>query len=154
MEDLMREWISVDDVLDYAIGEEEGAVAFYTALAERAESPGMRKAFLEFAQEEMGHKDKLLAVKNGATFNPSDQSVEDLKIGDYLVDVTPSPDMSFQDALILAMKKEKSAFRLYSDLAEVTCEERVRNVFLSLAQEEAKHKLRFELEYDDLMSEN
>jgi len=150
----MREWISVDDVLDFAIGEEEGAVAFYTALAERAESPGIRKVFLEFAQEEMGHKDKLVAVKNGAAFNPSDQSVEDLKIGDYLVDVTPSPDMSFQDALILAMKKEKSAFRLYSDLAEVTCEERVRNIFLSLAQEEAKHKLRFELEYDDLLSEN
>jgi len=154
MEDLMREWISVDDVLDFAIGEEEGAVAFYTALAERAESPGMRKAFQEFAREEMGHKDRLMAVKSGATFNPSDQSVEDLKIGDYLVDVVPSPDMSFQDALILAMKKEKSAFRLYSDLAEVTSDERVRNVFLSLAQEEAKHKLRFELEYDDLLSEN
>ncbi len=154
MEDLMREWISVDDVLDFAIGEEEGAVAFYTALAERAESPGMRKAFQEFAREEMGHKDKLMAVKSGETFNPSDQSVEDLKIGDYLVDIVPSPDMSFQDALILAMKKEKSAFRLYSDLAEVTSDERVRNVFLSLAQEEAKHKLRFELEYDDLLSEN
>ena len=150
----MREWISVDDVLDFAIGEEEGAVAFYTALAERAESPGMRKAFQEFAREEMGHKDKLMAVKSGETFNPSDQSVEDLKIGDYLVDIVPSPDMSFQDALILAMKKEKSAFRLYSDLAEVTSDERVRNVFLSLAQEEAKHKLRFELEYDDLLSEN
>lgn len=150
----MREWISVDDVLDFAIGEEEGAVAFYTKLAERAESPGMRKALLEFAQEEMVHKDRLVAVKNGESFEPSGQSVQDLKISDYLVDVTPRPDMSFQDALILAMKKEKAAFRLYSDLAGVASDERVRNVFLALAQEEAKHKLRFELEYDDLLSEN
>ncbi len=150
----MREWISVDDVLDFAIGEEEGAVAFYTKLAERAESPGMRKALLEFAQEEMVHKDRLVAVKNGESFEPSGQSVQDLKISDYLVDVIPRPDMSFQDALILAMKKEKAAFRLYSDLAGVASDERVRNVFLALAQEEAKHKLRFELEYDDLLSEN
>ncbi len=150
----MREWISVDDVLDFAICEEEGAVAFYTALAERAESPGIRKALLKFSQEEMVHKDKLMAVKSGESFEPSDQSVQDLKIGDYLVDVTPRPDMSFQDALIMAMKKEKAAFRLYSDLAGVASDERVRNVFLALAQEEAKHKLRFELEYDDLLSEN
>ena len=73
---------------------------------------------------------------------------------DYLVDVTPSSDMGFQDALILAMKKEKAAFRLYSDLAAVAADERIRDLFRALAQEEAKHKLRFELEYDDLMSEN
>jgi rubrerythrin len=154
MEELMREWISVHDVLDFAIGEEEGAVAFYTALATRAESPGLRKTFLEFVQEEMGHKDLLMAIKSGESFDPSDPHVQDLKIGDYLVDVSPSPDMSFQDALILAMKKERAAFRLYSDLADVASDERVRNVFLSLAQEEAKHKLRFELEYDEQLSEN
>jgi rubrerythrin len=150
----MKEWMSVDDILDFAIGEEEGAVAFYTALAERAKSPAIRKAFLDFAEEERGHRDKLLAVKAGESFAPADEPVEDLKIGDYLVDVTPSADISFQDALILAMKKEKSAFRLYSDLATVAASEDVRKVFRALAQEEAKHKLRFEVEYDDLMSEN
>jgi hypothetical protein len=30
----------------------------------------------------------------------------------------------------------------------------VRALFLALAQEEAKHKLRFEVEYDDLLTEN
>ena len=150
----MNEWMTVDDVLDFAIDEEKGAIAFYTALAERAGSPAMRKVFLEFAQEEMGHRDMLIAVKEGASFDPSSESVEDLKIGDYLVDVKPSPDMDFQDALVLAMKKEKAAFRLYSDLSEATADERVRDTFRALAQEEAKHKLRFEMEYDDLLSEN
>jgi rubrerythrin len=150
----MREWLSVDDVLDFAIGEEEGAIAFYSALAERAKSTGMRKAFLEFAHEEMGHRDRLLAVKRGEGFEPSGRPAGDLKIGDYLVDVVPKPDMSYQEALILAMKKEKAAFRLYSDLAVVTADEETRSVFQALAQEEAKHKLRFEVEYDDMMSEN
>ena len=49
----------------------------------------------------------------------------------------------------MAMKAEKAAFKLYNDLAEATDDENLRSVFLSLAQEEAKHKLRFEIEYDD-----
>ena len=150
----MREWISVDDVLDFAIGEEEGAVLFYTELAARAQSPGMRRAFEQFAQEEKGHKEKLLAVKNGEKLDVADEAVQDLKIAEYVVDVVPGPDITFSDALILAMKKEKAAFRLYSDLAEVASDETVRSIFRALAQEEAKHKLRFELEYDDQMGEN
>ena len=47
------------------------------------------------------------------------------------------------------MKQEKAAFKLYSDLAEAAEDEGVRNTFLALAQEEAKHKLRFETEYDE-----
>ncbi|UCE61993.1 MAG: hypothetical protein JSU63_09735, partial [Phycisphaerales bacterium] len=74
--------------------------------------------------------------------------VLDLKVGDYLEDATPSADISYRDALILAMKAEKAAFRLYSDLASTTDDANLRAVLLGLAQEEAKHKLRFELEYD------
>jgi rubrerythrin len=53
------------------------------------------------------------------------------------------------------MKEEKAAFRLYTDLAERTPDPAIRQTFLSLAQEEAKHKLRFEIEYDDyILKEN
>jgi len=53
------------------------------------------------------------------------------------------------------MKEEKSAFKLYSDLAARTDDVSTREIFLSLAQEEAKHKLRFEIEYDDnILREN
>ena len=63
--------------------------------------------------------------------------------------------MDYQQALILAMNKEKAAFRMYTDLAAAAPEEGLRNTFLALAQEEAKHKLRFEIEYDEeVMSEN
>ena len=74
---------------------------------------------------------------------------------DFLVDIKATGDMSYQDALILAMKKEKSAFKLYSDLAGIAPNSDLKNVFLALAQEEAKHKLRFEIEYDDnILKEN
>ena len=61
----MQQRTSVDDVLDFAIAEEEGAVQFYTRLADTVENPSMREALLEFAAEEQAHKDKLLIVKAG-----------------------------------------------------------------------------------------
>jgi rubrerythrin len=63
--------------------------------------------------------------------------------------------MTFQDVLVLAMQKEKAAFKLYTDLAEKAETAEAKALFSALAQEEAKHKLRFEIEYDELiMDEN
>lgn len=151
---MKKHWDSVDEILDFAIKREEEAAAFYTNLAGRVEKPWMQSIFEEFAAEEQKHRAKLLVVKSGATFQPSEERVLDLKIADYLVSVTPTDDMSYQDALVVAMKKEKAAFRLYNDLAASTEDEGVRSTFLALAQEEAKHKLRFEVEYDNLLTDN
>jgi len=140
---------TVEEILDLAVVKEEEAAAFYQELAQKAEPPRMRQVFLDFAREEMGHKSKLLAIKQGKILFARPEKVMDLKIADYVVDVVPTEDFSYQQALIVAMKREKASFKLYRDLAERTDSAEVRDVFLSLAQEEAKHKLRFELEYDE-----
>lgn len=145
----MKEFKSVDDILDFAINEEEEAHQFYTELAGKMDKPWMKELFLDFAKEEAGHKEKLLAIKEGKFLMPSAEKVTDLKIGDYLVDVEPKKNMDYQEALVLAMKKEKAAFRLYTNLADKADNKDLKNTFLALAQEEAKHKLRFEIEYDD-----
>jgi rubrerythrin len=140
---------SVDQILDYAIEKEEEAFRFYIDLAARMDRPHMSKVFEEFAQEEKDHKTKLLAAKEGRLMIGSEQKVLDLKLGDNLVEVDLDANMDYQQALIVAMKAEKAAYKLYNDLASVTDDENLRNTLLSLAQEEAKHKLRFEIEYDD-----
>ncbi len=137
-------------VLDYAINKEIEANQFYMDLAKHMKNPAMSKVFEAFANEELGHKAKLEAIKQGKDVQPV-KNITDLRIADYTVDVEPAPDMSYQDALILAMKKEKVAFRLYLDLADQVEDEDQKSLFLSLAQEEAKHKLRFEIEYDDVI---
>ena len=147
----METFESIDAVLDFAIKKEEEAAAFYVKLAAKMEKPWMRETFSDFAQEELGHKAKLLEVKAGKTLMSAEAKVQDLKVGDYLVESEPQDDMDYQDALILAMKKEKAAFKLYVDLAASTEDEGLRQIFLGLAQEEAKHKLRFEIEYDDML---
>ena len=142
-------WKSTDEILDFAIKNEEDAAKFYNELAGKMDKPAMKNVFLGFAKEEEGHKAKLLGVKQGKQLEPTKTKVLDLKIGDYLVEEEPKADLDYQGALILAMKQEKAAFKLYSDLAASTDDDNIRTLFLSLAQEEAKHKLRFEIEYDD-----
>jgi len=145
----MDRFKSVDEILNFAIDGEVTSVQFYMDLARRAQTQDMKKVFEDFAREEMGHKAKLQEIKHSKWAITADEDVPDLKIADYVVDVEPKPDMSYKDALVVAMKKEKAAYRLYLDLAAVAEAEELTETFLWLAQEEAKHKLRFEIEYDD-----
>jgi len=151
----MMNFDSVDDILDFAIKGEEEAHDFYMNLARDVERSSMSKVFEDFAREELGHKKKLLGIKTGIFKNTLEKEVADLMIGDYLIDIEPHPGMGYQEALIVAMKKEKAAFKLYTDLAATVKDENLSAMFLHLAQEEAKHKLRFEVEYDEqILTEN
>ncbi|MBL7074192.1 ferritin family protein [candidate division KSB1 bacterium] len=145
----MKRFNSVEEILNYSIAKEQESSQFYNDLAGRVERPEMSRVFEDFAQEEMGHKAKLLSIKQGKLLMPAERKILDLKIGDYLVGVEPGPDLDYQQVLVLAMKKEKESFRLYTDLAAATDDSNLGTTLQSLAQEEAKHKLRFEIEYDD-----
>jgi rubrerythrin len=150
----MQTFESADAVLDFAINEEEEAAKFYTQLADSFAGP-ISQIFSGFAKEEEGHKKKLLAVKSGKQFAPVEKKIMDLKIGDYLADVEAEGELDYQQALVIAMKKEKAAFKLYMKLHDTAEDENLRNLMLALAQEEAKHKLRFEIEYDErILREN
>jgi len=151
----MSTFKSINEILDFAMQSEQEAVDFYTALAEQASNKEMADIFKQFAKEEMGHKSRIMSIKENGTYTVPTGKVADLKIADYTVDVQPHPNMKYDEALMVAMKKEKAAFKLYNDLANRATNESMKNLFLSLAQEESKHKLRFELEYDEyVMREN
>jgi len=145
----------VDEILDFAIQREQEAHDFYMDLAKKMDRPGMKEVFTQFAGEELGHRKKLEAVKQGKRLMSAKEKVQDLKIAEYLVSVEPDEDLDYQKALILAMKREKASYKLYSDLAGTIEDQELKQIFLGLAQEEAKHKLRFEVEYDDvILAEN
>ncbi len=146
---------SVDKILDFAIEKEQDAADFYTGLANKMDRPYMKEVFENFASEEKAHKEKLIGVKAGKRLISAEKKILNLKIGDNLVDIEMSSDLGYQEALILAMKTEKAAYRLYNNLAQATDDADLQQLFLALAQEEAKHKLRFEIEYDDhILMEN
>lgn len=153
--DVISTFKSVNEVLDFAIEKEVEAREFYLEWAKKLENKALAEQFVLFAGEENKHKEKLQRVKAGSTFKPAARQVTDLKIVDYLVDIVPTAEMDYQEALIVAMRREKASFKLYSDLAAMAQDEGLRETFLALAQEEAKHKLRLETVYEkEIYSEN
>jgi rubrerythrin len=148
----MKQFESVNEILEYAIANEQDAVDFYTGYADVVKGE-LKNVFLEFAQEEIKHKARLIKIKEERIFSFSQENIQGLSISDYTTNF--SLDMGYQDALILAMAKEKAAFKLYTYLSEKTDIPLLKVFFLSLAQEESKHKLRFEIEYDEyILKEN
>ena len=151
----MKNFESVDEILDFAIAREESAYAFYTKWAGKSKNQGISKFFAELAAEENVHKEKLLEIKAGKELESSTAQVKNLMISEFTVVSKIDEDSNYQDALLAAMKREKAAFKFYTALSELADDEKLVAFFKMLAQEEAKHKLKLELEYDEnILSEN
>ncbi|MCD4658315.1 MAG: ferritin family protein [Planctomycetes bacterium] len=151
----MKNFNSADEVLDFAISQEQNAYDFYMKWSKLMKNPAMGKFFVELAQEEAKHKIKLEDVKAGKNMVHANVKIQNLKISEFTVDVHVDNELDYQSSLLLAMKREKAAYKLYSFLAEVSDDKGMKALFKGLAQEEAKHKLSLELEYDDnILTEN
>ncbi len=143
----MSKFKSIDDVLDFAISREIEAQDFYLQLADIVEKPEMAKVLSDLASEELEHKEKLQAIK-AEKIKIDKEIVGNLGITGHVKSVEPHSKMSYVDLLVVGMKKEETSRKLYSDLAKAAQNQELREIFLKLAQEEAEHKLRFEIEYD------
>lgn len=137
------------EIIDLAITREEEAAAFYRQVAGLQKSERVKQLFLDYAVEEDRHKQILEELDVSDVEKIEVKKVADLKVGDHMTEKEPTENMDYGDALILGMQKEKNAYRLYMGLAESTDDAGIKNLFLKLAMEEAKHKLWFETQYDD-----
>jgi rubrerythrin len=143
---------SIDEILEFAIGRELEACEFYKALAGRVDDPNMSKVFEDFAEEELEHKAKLELelMKIGRT--TLIRQAPGVPTRSHIVSDTDSLlDMDYKDILLLGIEKEEASFRTYINLLANITDEESREVLMALAEEEVKHKLRFEAEYDLLL---
>jgi rubrerythrin len=122
------------------------------ALAARMVNPEMRKVFEELAAEELEHKARLELeiIKTGRVVKESRKKLYS-EANDYAEDVGSEIDMDYKDLLTMAMQKEESSFRLYVDLASRVVNEDAYEILLALAEEEVRHKMRFEMEYNNIL---
>ncbi len=140
---------SMDDVVKFAIQKEEKAMDFYLKCASVARNPGIRDFFQELAKEEERHRDLLRGLNVDGLDDIKLEKIEDLQISQYLVDVDFKDDMTYQEALTLAMKKEQKAHDFYAAWGNKCGHEKTSRLFQLLAQEEMKHKRTIENKYDD-----
>ncbi len=137
-----------EDFIEFAIKREEDAIKAYGELADIAKTPGLKKLLLDLQEDERNHKKLLQDITEEKVESLEIKEIDDLKISDYLVEEPPSPDMNFQDLLILAAKKEQKAVDLYSDLERKVSKKELKKLFEFLIQQEKSHKLKLEEEYE------
>jgi rubrerythrin len=147
----MKTFGSAEEILVFAIQEEEAAAAFYEEMASTVEDPRMRGLLESFAEEERGHRHKLETVNLEKRDDFAPDRIAGMEPEDFVVAENPGIDMAYAQVLKLVMEKEVAAFRLYTRLSEATDDPELRDLLLALAQEEAKHKLSFEVELAELM---
>lgn len=138
-----------EDFIEFAIKREEEAIKAYGDIARIAKTPGLKKLLLDLQEEERNHKKLLQDITGEKVESLEIKEVDDLKISDYLVEEPPSPDMNFQELLILAAKKEQKAVDLYSDLERKVSKKELKKLFEFLIQQEKSHKLKLEEEYEE-----
>ncbi len=139
---------SVGDILAFAIQREIDAAKGYGWMADLSTTPGLRELLLEMKGEEENHRRLLEAMTTADLASAGPVSVPDLGLSDGLEDVPAEPDMTLQDLLIFAARKEKAAAELYTSLARRPGLEAHRNLFEFLAGQERAHKLKLETEYE------
>lgn len=144
-----------DEVIDFAIKGEKEAIVFYQDLQKKSKFQAQKQMLKEFEDMERGHVTILENIRAKGMDSIEIQEVSDLQISNYVVEMEPTDSMDYQDILILAMKKEEKAQKLYSDMAKEYIGTEVEKLFKKLAAEEATHKLKFETLYDDhVLKEN
>ena len=137
-----------EKIISFAIEKENEAAELYRDLSSRVQKQNAKIMFDELAAEEVKHGEFLKGMTEKNIPDLKLEDVTDLKISDYLVDITFKPDMDYQDILIMAMKREESAVKLYDDMSAQVQEPEVKNLLNFMSQQESKHKLRLETEYD------
>ncbi len=143
----MKKLRSINEVLDFAIAGEINAHELYIEMAAMVENPWMCRTLEGFAHEELQHRAKLEAVKAGKTALEREE-VGDLGIAEMLEDIKPHASMDYRELLAFAIKKENVSHSLYATMASIFSEPELKDLFRKLAEEEADHKRRFEIEYD------
>ena len=148
---------SLEDIIEFAIEKEREAAEFYQKISNDEEDfSGSKKMFAEFAAEEQKHEKILQEFKvKGVTKSLEEYQLKwitDIKRSDYLVDLEYEKGMPYNEILLLAMKREEKALKLYNEFLDQADTDEAKKLFKVLCQEEAKHKLALETMYDDYMA--
>ena len=143
-----------NDILKFAIDREEEAISAYGRMSEIAQTPGLQQMCLELQEEERGHKRLLEDITPQRMGEIEVREVTDLKISDYLVEEPLTEEISFQDLLIFAAKKEQKAVEFYEMMRDRVEDPESRKLFSYLIEQEKTHKLRLETEYDQSVLED
>lgn len=151
------EFKNLEDIIDFAIEKEKEAAEFYLSISTREQFTGKKQMLLEFSEQERKHQRLLEDLKAGKVQRQLEDYnfkwITDIKRSDYVEEIEYHSGMGYNELLMLAMKREEKALKLYNQMLANAQTDAQKKVFKVLCQEEAKHKLSLETMYDDFMAQ-
>ena len=133
-------------VLDDAIRLEERARAYYEEAQHRVTDQGAKKILDLLAEEEKGHATALAEMKNG-TYGALEASLLPKQVFGLVEGTVKegqsaiSTDASMRAILQKAMEIEQATRKFYEENAASSDDDRVKELFVSLAKQELGHYL-------------
>ncbi len=135
-----------ESIIERAIKNEQEAYDFYMDLSCRIADKEAKDTLLFLAQEEKKHKEYLLQYRQAGFTGPA-RPVIDYKVAENLVKPDIKKDIESKDVYLIAANRELNAHNFYKGLAELHPAGDVREMLLRMADEELKHKEKFEYLY-------
>jgi rubrerythrin len=146
---------TISDIIAFAVRREIEAAEGYSRIAAAAPAPALRELAEDLRRQEEEHRRLLEGLDPDAVGRLAPGPTADLRLVDALGDERLGSDMSLQDMLVFAAKKEAQAVALYESLAGLAAGTDQRALFLALAGQEREHKLRLETAYEEqFLAEN
>ena len=145
------EFKTIPEILRFSISKEQASIQFYQDLLLQLVDPAAQSLFEVLIYKEREHVAalQLEIEKLGHTVDTRKESLDSEFHWDERLETDEQPQMmNFVGALLLAIQKERAAFRLYAKLLAVVKDEQITEVLLELAEEEMRHVLQLEREYE------
>ncbi|MHC4773534.1 MAG: hypothetical protein ACYS8S_08235 [Planctomycetota bacterium] len=131
------EFTSISDILKFAISKEQASIQFFRNLLPQITDAGVGSLLALLIKQERAHIELLRLEMNKCCFGD-----EPLEVDDRI------RSMTFVEMLRLAIRKERAAFQLYVQIFSMMDDEPLGKVLLELAEEEMRHVLLLEREYE------
>ena len=151
------------NALSIALKKEEDSFAFYKNAEKTVIFKPLKTLFRDLAKQEVQHKNILVKemkkIEGGSkkvqSMTKSGGKVQDYGLSKYLLPQSVKPTMGYQDALIVAMKREEQACELFDYLKNLTTDKNLKKTFDTLYKWEVEHLKMLEEKYDeDILTEN
>lgn len=135
---------SEQEILAFAMAKERASADFYRRWAARVRQEDVRSLLLQLADEEEGHLERLRSVPVETLLGASPPP-PDFQLSEGLASIEPAANLTYLEALQLAINREAASIALYERLRKHAGD--AASLFASLANEERRHKHSLEERY-------
>ena len=147
----MLKFESIQDIIDFAIEEEQKSIDVFTELSQKSINYKLRLLLEQLIRDEIKHKEQLQNFGQTLSSFFNTELIGDFSYFKDLNKPVISADMSVSEVLTLIIEAEEVMSNFYNKLGSYCTNPEYKKIFFQIAEEEKKHKMLYEYEFSELI---